>query len=908
MSETVSKASSLTRRSFVKASGAVAGLGMAGAMVGCASGQEASQGGGSQTEEGEWIATSCNMCFNSCSILAHVVDGTVVELKGDDRSPIGWGHMCGKGAAGIMQLYDPNRITKPMKRTNPKKGLDEDPGWEEISWDEAYQITADKIMEQADEGLPVIVFALITSLQTWINAMNMIGSMGAIPVPLKADICGGPVHNIGFILTSCGNACPDYRYNKYLLQFGTQAGVATRHGTNVVAKIYAESRLDGQKVVNFDPHMSGGAEKADTWVPVLPGTDAAVALGISNQLVNELGIYDADFLTKRTNAPALVDPDTQRILRAEGSNKALYWDQSDNTAKPYDEAKDPALEGTFDVNGKQCPTAFVLYKQHMTTYTPEYVEQVSTVPADQLRQIAKEFGEAAHIGETIDIDGVKVPYRPVCADAFSGISRHKHGFLSHWAITQLNCLVGSIHSAGGLLGYYTKSNGWGPDGYYGWEPGVWEEDGFLESTQMAEPPAPVSVYEEIRETDCIPVDETMQQLQPITMNQHFGYLTQVDPELFHTDKFQTTPSKLAMVVAANPLKNWCEYEQQEKLLRSFEYVIGMDLFLNDSSYFYDLIIPEPCYLERYEPLPLGFDNHRLPGLLEVPWAVTFRAPVVDAKDDVPSAIDTFAAIAEKAGTTKEFHGAMKDQFKIKDEYALDDSKPMVASELVDAVLKTYTEGNDLAYSREHGIYTRDRTVDEVYIWADENAPGKVPLYFDFMMEAKEKVEAALAQLEITNWETEDYQPLPDWKPCIDHEVTDPEYDVLPVYWTNAVNTDTWQLENPWINEINQQDETTYGIEMNEATAAAKGLVSGDAIRLTSRHGRSVEGRVVVTKTVHPQCVSVLGGHWNTQSEYLPVGRQHGVGINDLIDFRDTSRLDHVCTAVDQCIRVKVEKL
>ena len=53
MSETVSKASSLTRRSFVKASGAVAGLGMAGAMVGCASGQEASQGGGSQTEEGE---------------------------------------------------------------------------------------------------------------------------------------------------------------------------------------------------------------------------------------------------------------------------------------------------------------------------------------------------------------------------------------------------------------------------------------------------------------------------------------------------------------------------------------------------------------------------------------------------------------------------------------------------------------------------------------------------------------------------------------------------------------------------------------------------------------------------------------------------------------------------------------
>lgn len=80
-----------------------------------------------------WLPSQCNMCFNACSILGHVVDGKLVEIKGDDRSPAGWGHLCGKGTAGIMQLYDENRITKPMKRTNPKKGVGIDPGWEEIS-------------------------------------------------------------------------------------------------------------------------------------------------------------------------------------------------------------------------------------------------------------------------------------------------------------------------------------------------------------------------------------------------------------------------------------------------------------------------------------------------------------------------------------------------------------------------------------------------------------------------------------------------------------------------------------------------------------------------------------------------------------------------------------------------------
>ena len=73
---------------------------------------------------------------------------------------------------------------------------------------------------------------------------------------------------------------------------------------------------------------------------------------------------------------------------------------SDGEAKPYDRCSAPQLEGTFEVDGRQCSTGFTLYKEHLKTYTPEYQESITTVPAATIRQVAKELGEAACIGQT----------------------------------------------------------------------------------------------------------------------------------------------------------------------------------------------------------------------------------------------------------------------------------------------------------------------------------------------------------------------------------------------------------------------------------------------------------------------------------------------------------------------------
>lgn len=894
----------ISRRGFVAASGAVAlGAGLGATATGCSSGGDAAKGGDAQKED-KWVPTTCNMCFNQCSILAHVVDGKVVELKGNPDSPVGRGHICAKGASGIMQLYDPNRITKPMKRTNPKKGFDQDPGWEEISWDEAYELVNKNISEAIERSGPHAVtgMSMVASQAGSLVRHTALGVIYGNAEGSCSDICGAGVHQLEYLHTGSGNAMPDYKYCNYIVQFGTNAGTATRHGFNMTVEPFSERRKEGLRLVSFDPHMGGSGEQADLWAPILPGTDAAVALAMAYVLVHEENLIDVDFLTNRTNGPALVDLETKRIIRAEGSNKALYMDLSDNAVKPYDECEKPALEGTFEVDGKTCSTGFTLYKEHIKTYTPEYAESISTVPAATIRQVAKEYGEAAHIGETITIDGVTLPYRPVCVDAFSGITRHKHSFLTCWSVFSLNNLVGATNAVGGFIGFDPACNGWADNNpQMAFRPGIWEEDGFIEDVSLMLA-FPHSYYRKIRESDYTPKTMGMLELQPMSEDNHFEHVAQAHPDLYHTQA-----AEVAFCYACNPIKWWGNYDEQAEIFKSYKYVIGVDIFLNESSYFYDVILPECCYLERLEPLPHFALNHRVIGGLDNPWAVTAWQKVVEPKDGAPSSFQLFAELAHRAGKDAEFIATLNAMYRVKDEYSVPMDQKLEPEAFADSVLKSVIdEEHGIEWMKEHGVYTYPRKIDEVYIWAND-APGKVPLYWDFMLEAKEKVEAKVAELGIP-WETDDYQPLPDWKPGCGFDVENPDYDIIPVYYTDAVNTDSWLMENPWINEINEANPYGYTIEMNKVTAEAKGLASGDNVRLETLEGVSVEGKLAVSEGVHASCVSVIGGDWGSKSEFMPIAKDKGVPIVHLLPGQTPDRMDHICSAFDQCIRVKIEKI
>ena len=901
-----------TRRGFVAGAGATA---LAAGLAGCASGttgDEATDLASTAPEpaaydaaEGTWVPTTCNMCFNNCSIKAHVVDGTVVELTGNPDSPIGSGHICAKGAAGIMQLYDPARITKPLKRTNPKKGFDEDPGWEEISWDEAYDTIVQKFGEAAAKDPKLNMGAsMVAGLIGSVWRSLTLGCAFGVSEGTSSDICGAGVHICEFLLTGDGNAMPDYDNVDYLIQFGTQAGTATRHGFNMTADKFARRRAeDGLRLVNFDPHMSAGAEKADLWVPIRPGSDAAAALAMAYVLIHELDLIDRDYLVERTNAPALVDPATQRVLRAEGSNKSLYCDEAANAAKPYDECEKPALEGEYEVDGVKCHTAFSVLKEHIREMTPEWAEDITTVPAATLRQVAEEFGRAARIGETIEIEGKTYRRRGAAVDIFSGLSRHKHSILNVWACLQLNTLIGATNSVGGLIGFATKCHGWADNNpTAGFDLGIWEEDGFIECNSLMIG-APNSFYKIIRERDYTPTTQGLLELQPLSEDGHFVHMAMADPDLYHT----TRPRNLFWY-ACNPIKWWANVEEQVKVYQDMDFIDGVDIYLNDMSYFSDIMLPEACYLERYDVLPQFYMNHRMIGSLDTPWTLAMWQPVVEPKDGAPGFMEIYAEIADRAGANEFFIPAVCGLYRVKEEYMFPTDQKLDVEQFIDAVYKSnIDEEHGLQWFKDNGgVYTYPRKVDEMYIW-DAEAPGRIPFYWDFMLEAKEKVEAKVAELDIP-WETDDYIPLPEWRPGVEFYADDPAYDIFPVYYTNASNTDTWTVQNAWLNEVNEEDGITYLIEMNTATAAEKGLASGDTVRLTSTPGYTVEGRLVVTEGIHPECVSSVVGTWDAKSKYLTIAQGKGVNLVTLIPGQDPKRMDHIVSAFDQLIRVKVEKV
>jgi len=145
---------SLKRRDFLKATaltGAAAALG-AGAFEGLARLESVKASEASTTKI---VKTNCRACIANCGVLAHVKDGRVVKLEGNPEYPMSRGAMCAKGLSGIQALYHPNRLKYPMQRV----GARGDNKWKRISWNDALDTIAKKLMETREKYGAETVFA-----------------------------------------------------------------------------------------------------------------------------------------------------------------------------------------------------------------------------------------------------------------------------------------------------------------------------------------------------------------------------------------------------------------------------------------------------------------------------------------------------------------------------------------------------------------------------------------------------------------------------------------------------------------------------------------------------------------------------------------------------------------------------
>ena len=845
------------------------------------------------TAKSETVLTACGMCYVGCGIKVRVEDGVVVNIEGNPDSPQNRGKMCAKGKSGIMNLYNPNRIKTPLRRTNPNKARGEDPGWEEISWDEAIDtITAQfERIHDDPKKLWVQCWESVGDNMFWFQALG--SAFGTPHINQAASpTCGKVVHPVEFFSGGGFHQQPDLHHTDYCVLIGTQFAIATRGSYNHIALDMAEARARGMKLVVIDPVGGYAAAKANEWIPILPGTDAALGLGMLNVLLNEFGIYDAPFLKNKTNAPYLVGSDGH-YLRDAGSGEPLVFDAADELIKTHHDPSltDPSITGTYEAAGKPGRPSFELLREHVAKYPPEKVEEITTIPAATVRRIAAEFGKAARIGETIDIEGVELPYRPACVDWAKGSQGHKHGFHQCWPLKLLNIVVGAVNVPGGILSTMAageQPHHWGPEG---------GTDGMLEDGGHVMPMAHPKSFP--GRTPTPPVRMDLGELFPLAS--HFHPLLPVtveDPEAYGLS------GGLEMLIhtPANPVMlGFGEFKKVERLYRSLKFVAGFAVEINETNLFDDIILPYPSYLERYD-FNSGSGVHSIPpcGMHDFHWQV--RVPAVEPPPGVRHPQEVIIELAGRIGVLEDFYRLVNHNYMLKGQNVLEPDRRYQASEFLDRTTRSwFGEDRGLDWFKDNGFITLPRSVEECYFGPFLDA--RVPIYLEYFLTRGAELQGVLDELGL-DWDLADYRPFSDWMPCPSHEaVGKGDFDLIAVHYKFPYVYGTFGAENPWVDEICEHTDA-YSILLNEDVGKKKGISDGDSVWLESPAAK-VRATVKLTQCIHPGAVGVGGsfGHW---SPGMPISRGKGVNFNALLP-NDLDHIDLISTALDHCVEVKVYK-
>ncbi len=370
----------MSRRTFIQLSGLVGASAAASYIFGrsalgsAISLPEVPQSEGVVTEE--WVTTSCLNCATRCATRVRVVNGRAVKITGNPLSKVTEGQNCARAHVGLQVLYDPDRVTTPLKRTNPAKGRGVDPGWTPISWEQALSEVGERLKALRGEGLPhqlVLLYGLNSVsdedvIRRFADAYGTPNVVSAAGLDNEADKAGEWMADGNYTQNAY-----DLANTNYILSFGAsilESYKPLARGLRMWGKIRRE-RPNRAKVVVVDPRYSVTAAKADQWLPINPGTDGALAMAIAHVIISE-GLYDAGFIRDWTAG--------------------------------FEEYKELAL----------------------AQYSPEAAAAITGVPADVIRRIAREFAQARPAiawrgrGATSWPNGSYASYAIFCLNALVG--------------------------------------------------------------------------------------------------------------------------------------------------------------------------------------------------------------------------------------------------------------------------------------------------------------------------------------------------------------------------------------------------------------------------------------------------------------------------------------------------------
>ncbi|MFC8981747.1 molybdopterin-dependent oxidoreductase [Streptomyces sp. NPDC057131] len=390
----------------------------------------------------------CTLCKSRCGAIYSVDRGRLVGVRPDPDHPTG-AAMCPKGRAAPEIAHSTGRLTVPLRRTNPKS--DPDPGWVEISWDEAMDEIAARLATISRESGPeAVAFGVATPSGTmisdateWIERfVRLFGSPNTV---YSAEICNwhkDVAHGFTF---GTPLPPPDYAHADLALLWGFNP--AKTWLSQSAALSAAQAR--GARLAVVDPRRSTSALRADHWLRVRPGADAALALGLAHLLI-ESGGYDEAFVRSWTNGPLLVRGDTGRFLRSQElagehpSDAFVVFDveagrpEAHDTRRPADRPERFALRGARTVELRdgtavECVPAFERYAAACAAWPPERAAAATWVPEREIRALAAEIAAA----------------RRVTYYGWTGVGQSANATQTERALATLYALTGSYDAPGG---------------------------------------------------------------------------------------------------------------------------------------------------------------------------------------------------------------------------------------------------------------------------------------------------------------------------------------------------------------------------------------------------------------------------------------------------------------------------
>ena len=568
-------------------------------------------------ESADQQATFCPMCVSRCGATATVLDGRLTEIGPDPAHPTGRA-VCVKGKAAPRILEHPDRLLHPLRRTRPKGARD--PGWERISWDEALDTIASGLREIADESGPeAVVFgsaspstSALSDSMDWIMRLrrafgspNFVGSM---------ELCGwgrylASMYTFGAPVP--GEFMPDLESAGCILYWGYNPSVSRL--VHATATVDAVNR--GARLVVVDPRRTGLASKAEHWLQVRPGTDAALGLGLIHVML-ERRWYDEEFVRRGTNAPLLVRTDTGRLLRAEEmsgpADRVGYvgWDLAeagpvvyDPAAWTYDvEASRLALSGTVEVATAQgpvsCRPVLEHLRRHCEAMTPEATEAVTGVPAEAVVATARTLWTS----------------RPLAFYTWSGLEQHRNTTQMIRAVNVLYALTGCLDAPGGNV---------------------------LFTPVPTNPVDGIDLLNDDQRARAIGVLD--RPLGPA----RFEFITGED---FYTAALEHRPYRARALVnfGANLVMAHGDSARVRDALVSLDFFVHADIFPSPTADLADIVLPVASPFET-EALRVGFEVSQ-----QAQSHVQLRRPVVAPRGEARSDLQIVFALAQRLGLGEHF--------------------------------------------------------------------------------------------------------------------------------------------------------------------------------------------------------------------------------------------------------------